>query len=90
MENESPQQKSLLESVSFYIFLALAFLLPLFFLKGSILQFSKSILASLAVLLVLLVWSIAKLKQGRVTLYLNWISWGGLAVGLSSLLSSIF
>lgn len=64
---ESVDQVSLLENISYYILLVTAFLIPLFFIPSSAFQFqfSKAVFISLAVLLSFALWILARLKDGR-------------------------
>src|SRR3989344_1321077 len=64
---ESVDQVSLLENISFYILLATAFLIPIFFIPSATFQFqfSKAVFISLAVLVSFALWLVARLKDGR-------------------------
>src|SRR3989344_4822181 len=72
---ESVDQVSLLENISFYILLATAFLIPIFFIPSVAFQFqfSKAVFISLAVLVSFALWLVARLKDGRYLLPNNMV-----------------
>ncbi len=91
---ESIDQASRLENIAYYILLATAFLLPIFFIPSAAFQFqfSKAVFVSLAVLVAVALWLIARLKDGRYPIPNNLVFWGSglvLIVILISALSSI-
>src|SRR3989344_6015745 len=82
---------SRLEKVSYYILLATAFLIPIFFIPSTSFQFqfSKSVFISFAVLVSLALWLIARLKDGRYLLPNNSVFWGAALVLAVLLISAL-
>ena len=86
------ENQSFFDKMSFAILFVTIFLLPFFFLPSSLFLFgfSKIILLSLGVILSLIFWLVARLKQGTFELPKHLIFIFALAVPLVYLLSSIF
>ncbi len=68
------QNKSVLDSVSFYIFQALLFLIPVFFVPSSSVPFNtaKTALVVLGALLLLVVYLVARIKEGAFSFPRAW------------------
>ncbi|OHA26780.1 MAG: hypothetical protein A3C06_01400 [Candidatus Taylorbacteria bacterium RIFCSPHIGHO2_02_FULL_46_13] len=89
---ESVDKVSLLENISYYILIATAFLLPIFFIPSAAFQFqfSKVVFISLAALVSFALWLIARLKDGRYLLPNNLVFLTSAMVLLVMLISSLF
>ncbi|HEY4479045.1 MAG TPA: tetratricopeptide repeat protein [Candidatus Paceibacterota bacterium] len=92
MEKETSERVSvgILEKISLWIFLALVFFLPFFFLKSVAFQLSKSLFIAITVITMLIVWSAWKLKEGKISYFNTITTWGALAVIVSTVLSTFF
>ncbi|OHA18332.1 MAG: hypothetical protein A2664_02630 [Candidatus Taylorbacteria bacterium RIFCSPHIGHO2_01_FULL_46_22b] len=89
---ESLDKVSLLENIAYYILLATAFLLPIFFIPSSSFQFqfSKVVFVSFAVLISCVLWLIARLKDGRYLLPNNLVFLLSGVVLVITLLATLF
>lgn len=79
-------------SLSSYVLAALVFLLPLFFIPSPVFpfQFSKSVLALAAVVIILIVFSIRTLRSGILRIEWSWLLSAVLLLPLLYLVSSLF
>ena len=87
---DSEQKEDILDTISFWIILALAFLLPVFFLPIGHLSilFSKSALLSMAVFVVATLWFFARLKKGEFVIPKTFLFAFGAIILLVFLISS--
>ena len=87
---DSEQKEDILDTISFWIILALAFLLPVFFLPIGHLSilFSKSALLSMAVFVVATLWFFARLKKGEFVIPKTFLFVFGVIILLVFLISS--
>lgn len=79
--DDAPKE-DILDVISFWIGLSLAFLLPVFFLPIGTLSifFSKNFLLSIAVLVMALLWLVARLKEGAFSVPRTWLFVAGAAI----------
>ena len=91
-ENSASHKTGLLENITFVILLVVPFLLPLFFIPSNSfpVPFSKMILLSLAVIIALGCWVVARLKDGQFVLpSRSWLLAGAGVVGVA-IVSALF
>ncbi len=87
---ENTNKYAILDKLSFGAIFVMGVLLPLFFLpvEGMLLDASKGILVSIAVIVSFLLWLLGRLVDGAFSLPKSIIFGGGALIGLSALISS--
>ena len=87
---KSSKNSGVFENISYYISLALVFFLPIFFVPiVSTIVWSKTILFSVAVVLMFVFWLVARFKSGSFNLTSKWL-FVLAGVPLAYLLASVF
>ncbi len=83
---------SILDRISFYVFLAVIFILPLFFLPATALSLgvAKGFIFSIGILISFAIWLTARLVQGKIVIPKSALLLSGFGIVLSFFLSAIF
>jgi tetratricopeptide (TPR) repeat protein len=91
MRNET-QNPNLLERISYAIFIALAFLIPIFFVPSQsvVFQFGKNLLVILSVIVLFSLWVFERFRDGRFAIPKSSILLAGFALPIVYLVSALF
>ena len=81
-----------LERVSFWVALAVSFLMPIFIFPTSVVsvELTKALLISLGAIVALVLWLVSRLKEGSFVFQKNWLTLAGILVAVVSLVASFF